>query len=554
MLKRLSVQNYILIDQLDITLGKGLTIITGETGAGKSIILGALGLMLGQRADANLLLNKEKKCIVEGTFDVSAYGLEDFFHAHELDFDRETTIRREINPEGKSRAFVNDTPVGLQVLKELAALLVDIHSQHETLLLSNSRFQLNVVDAYAENKKIRELYKSTFSSYKTLQKELTALIDAEQKSKGDLDYLQFQFNELAALNLQSGEQLQLEQEQEKLEHAEEILGQLAKATTGLQGGEENIVAELIAVQNIVQSLRKYDDQFESLSTRIQAAIVELKDVYDELDKAAGDLQVDPARLEWINDRLSTLYQLQKKHRLSTVDELLVLQNDLEQKMLKIGSLEEEIEKKQAALKEGLTALKKVADELSASRKKAIPGIEKEINKQLVELAMPHAVLRIAQQPVDDKDTFLADGQERIQFLFSANKGMDFKELAKVASGGEMSRLMLSIKSLLARLSEMPTIIFDEIDTGISGETAARVGGILKSMAKEHQVLAITHLPQMASKGDAHFLVYKETKKSSTRSFLRELNEEERVNEIARMLSGEELTAAALENARDLLGQ
>ncbi len=554
MLKRLSVQNYILIDQLDITLGKGLTIITGETGAGKSIILGALGLMLGQRADANLLLNKEKKCIVEGTFDVSAYGLEDFFHAHELDFDRETTIRREINPEGKSRAFVNDTPVGLQVLKELAALLVDIHSQHETLLLSNSRFQLNVVDAYAENKKIRELYKSSFSSYKTLQKELTALIDAEQKSKGDLDYLQFQFNELAALNLQSGEQLQLEQEQEKLEHAEEILGQLAKATTGLQGGEENIVSELIAVQNIVQSLRKYDDQFESLSTRIQAAIVELKDVYDELDKAAGDLQVDPARLEWINDRLSALYQLQKKHRLSTVDELLVLQNDLEQKMLKIGSLEEEIVKKQAALKEGLTALKKVADELSASRKKAIPGIEKEINKQLVELAMPHAVLRIAQQPVDDKDTFLADGQERIQFLFSANKGMDFKELAKVASGGEMSRLMLSIKSLLARLSEMPTIIFDEIDTGISGETAARVGGILKSMAKEHQVLAITHLPQMASKGDAHFLVYKETKKSSTRSFLRELNEEERVNEIARMLSGEELTAAALENARDLLGQ
>lgn len=554
MLKRLSVQNYILIDQLDITLGKGLTIITGETGAGKSIILGALGLMLGQRADANLLLNKEKKCIVEGTFDVSAYGLEDFFHAHELDFDRETTIRREINPEGKSRAFVNDTPVGLQVLKELAALLVDIHSQHETLLLSNSRFQLNVVDAYAENKKIRELYKSSFSSYKTLQKELTALIDAEQKSKGDLDYLQFQFNELAALNLQSGEQLQLEQEQEKLEHAEEILGQLAKATTGLQGGEENIVSELIAVQNIVQSLRKYDDQFESLSTRIQAAIVELKDVYDELDKAAGDLQVDPARLEWINDRLSALYQLQKKHRLSTVDELLVLQNDLEQKMLRIGSLEEEIEKKQAALKEGLTALKKVADELSASRKKAIPGIEKEINKQLVELAMPHAVLRIAQQPVDDKDTFLADGQERIQFLFSANKGMDFKELAKVASGGEMSRLMLSIKSLLARLSEMPTIIFDEIDTGISGETAARVGGILKSMAKEHQVLAITHLPQMASKGDAHFLVYKETKKSSTRSFLRELNEEERVNEIARMLSGEELTAAALENARDLLGQ
>jgi DNA repair protein RecN (Recombination protein N) len=554
MLKRLSVQNYILIDQLDITLGKGLTIITGETGAGKSIILGALGLMLGQRADANLLLNKEKKCIVEGTFDVSAYGLEDFFHSHELDFDKETTIRREINPEGKSRAFVNDTPVGLQVLKELAALLVDIHSQHETLLLSNSRFQLNVVDAYAANKKIRDTYKAAFSSYKSLQKELAELIEAEQKSKGDLDYLQFQFNELAALNLQSGEQIQLEQEQEKLEHAEEILSQLAKATTGLQGGEENIVAELIAVQHIVQSLKKYDAQFESLSNRIQAAIVELKDVYDELDSAAGDLQVDPARLEWINDRLSALYQLQKKHRLSTVDELLVLQKDLEQKMLKIGSLEEEIEKKQAALKEGLVALKKVADELSASRKKAIPGIEKEINKQLNELAMPHAVLRIAQQPVDDKDTFLADGQERIQFLFSANKGMDFKELAKVASGGEMSRLMLSIKSLLARLSEMPTIIFDEIDTGISGETAARVGSILKSMAKEHQVLAITHLPQMASKGDAHFLVYKETKKSSTRSFLRELNEDERVNEIARMLSGEELTAAALENARDLLGQ
>lgn len=553
MLKRLQVKNYILIDELDISLREGLSVITGETGAGKSIILGALGLMLGQRADAGLLLNKEKKCIIEGTFDISAYDLDSFFREHELDFEREAIIRREINSDGKSRAFVNDTPVTVSTLRDLASRLVDIHSQHETLLLSNSRFQLNVLDAYAGNSVQLQTYRTLFKAHKSLQQELDTLTEAESKSRSDLDYFRFQYNELAALQLKEGEQDAMEQEQERLEHAEEILSQLDKATAAIQGADDNMVSELQRVQQLLASLAKYGDVYAAQASRLQAVIIELKDVYGELGSAADQLQVDPGRLEHLNERLSAVYTLQKKHRVASIAELLRLQEELDHKIHHIGSLEHLIAEKQKHLQACRQELQKAGELLTVTRRDAIPGIEKAITRQLASLAMPHAVLRIALLE-EKEDQWTADGLEKVQFLFSANKGMDFKELSKVASGGELSRLMLCVKALMAGLTAMPTIVFDEIDTGISGETAARVGAIMKEMARQHQVIAITHLPQMASKGNTHFLVYKETRKGTTRSFLRMLSDEERVQEIARMLSGEELTAAAMENARELLAQ
>ena len=553
MLKQLSVKNYILIDELDIRLEKGLGIITGETGAGKSILLGALGLMLGQRADVGELLDKKKKCIIEGVFDVQAYQMKTFFEEKELDYANECTIRREINPEGKSRAFVNDTPVNLTTLKELSSRLVDIHSQHESLLLGNRSFQLNVLDAYAGNQDLLKAYKSNFTTWKQSEKAYLALLDEEAKSKSDFDYLNFQYNEISALKLKDGEQVSLESEQQKLEHGEEIVEQLNRSVMLIRDGDENVVAQLSLVHQLLQGIKKFDDQFETQSDRIQSVLIELKDIHAELEDAIGKLQLDPKRLEEVNERLSFIYNLQKKHRLQSIEELLQFEEELSQKLQRISSFEDEILRLKKEVDEKKSQLLKSGNALTASRKKAIPALEKEVTQQLSELAMPHAMLRIALIE-ENENTFTADGMEKIQFLFSANKGGDFKELAKVASGGEMSRLMLCIKSIMARLTAMPTVIFDEIDTGISGETAARVGAILKQMAKDHQVLAITHLPQIASKGNTHFLVYKEVKKSSTRSQLRILNDGERLNEIARMLSGEVLTDAALDNARVLLSQ
>ena len=553
MLKQLSVKNYILIDELDIRLEKGLGIITGETGAGKSILLGALGLMLGQRADVGELLDKKKKCIIEGVFDVQDYQMKTFFDEKELDYANECTIRREINPEGKSRAFVNDTPVNLTTLKELSSRLVDIHSQHESLLLGNRSFQLNVLDAYAGNQDLLKAYKSNFTTWKQSEKAYLALLDEEAKSKSDFDYLNFQYNEISALKLKDGEQVSLESEQQKLEHGEEIVEQLNRSVMLIRDGDENAVAQLSLVHQLLQGIKKFDDQFETQSDRIQSVLIELKDIHAELEDAIGKLQLDPKRLEEVNERLSFIYNLQKKHRLQSIEELLQFEEELSQKLQRISSFEDEILRLKKEVDEKKSQLLKSGNALTASRKKAIPALEKEVTQQLSELAMPHAMLRIALIE-ENENTFTADGMEKIQFLFSANKGGDFKKLAKVASGGEMSRLMLCIKSIMARLTAMPTVIFDEIDTGISGETAARVGAILKQMAKDHQVLAITHLPQIASKGNNHFLVYKEVKKSSTRSQLRILNDVERLNEIARMLSGEVLTDAALDNARVLLSQ
>ena len=551
MLNQLSVKNYVLIDELEISLGKGLTIISGETGAGKSILLGALGLILGQRADSGSLLKKDLKCIIEGTFQLKEYRLQSFFLDNELDYTDETIIRREINPEGKSRAFINDTPVNLNVLKELSSRLVDIHSQHETLLLNSNQFQLSVVDAFADNSKILEQYKSTLKEFQFETAELSKLQEAESKGKVDYDYFLFQFTELEEGNLQADEQERLELEQKKLTHAEEIRSQLVRTITVLNGSEENVINTLSISQQQLSNLNRFGEFYQEQSQRIKSVIVELKDITDELEKAEQDISLDPNRLEEIENRLSFLYKLQQKHRVSSITELIALKDEFNNKLAEIGSFDILISEKKQRIEKLLNTLNSFGKKLTQSRKAAIPDIEKEIIKSLSELSMSNSILRIALHPVKE-GVFLADGMEQTQFLFSANKGVDFRELNKVASGGELSRLMLCIKALLAKISAMPTVIFDEIDSGISGETAAKVGSILKQMANNHQVIAISHLPQLASKGDHHYLVFKDVKKGTTRTHLSLLSGEDRINEIARMLSGEQLTPAAIGNARELL--
>jgi len=552
MLKRLYVKNYVLIDELDITFEKGMSIITGETGAGKSILLGALGLILGQRADAAALQNKSKKCIIEGTFNISEYKLQSFFNENELDYEEETCIRREISAEGKSRAFINDTPVTLAVLKELSSQLVDIHSQHETLLLNSNKFQLTVVDEFASNHERLAKYSDTLSAYNELKKSIELMKEEEAKSKADFDYFNFQLNELSEANLSDPNELtSLEQEQERLENAEEIKLRLSQGFTALSGSDDNMLVQLKVIQQQISGLAKFDKSYEEIANRIKSSLVELKDISDELERAEEAINSDNKRLEIIQDRLSLLYKLQQKHRVEDLQSLITLQAELADKVFAIGTLEDRITAKITELDNLHIKLGKEASALTEARKKAIPQIEKEITANLGELAMQGALLRIALIP-NEENHFSVDGAEKVHFLFSANKGGDFKEISKVASGGELSRLMLCIKALMAKLTSMPTVIFDEIDTGISGETAAKVGSIIKQMAAEHQVIAITHLPQMAGKGHHHYFVYKTETKGKTHTHLRILTTEERITEIARMLSGETLTEAALGNAKALL--
>ncbi len=552
MLKRLYVKNYVLIDELDISFEKGMSIITGETGAGKSILLGALGLILGQRADAAALQNKSKKCIIEGTFNISEYKLQSFFNENELDYEEETCIRREISAEGKSRAFINDTPVTLAVLKELSSQLVDIHSQHETLLLNSNKFQLTVVDEFAGNQERLAKYSDTLSAYNELKKSIELMKEEEAKSKADFDYFNFQLNELSEANLSDPNELtSLEQEQERLENAEEIKLRLSQGFTALSGSDDNMLVQLKVIQQQISGLAKFDKSYEEIANRIKSSLVELKDISDELERAEEAINSDNKRLEIIQDRLSLLYKLQQKHRVEDLQSLITLQAELADKVFAIGTLEDRITAKITELDNLHIKLGKEASALTEARKKAIPQIEKEITANLGELAMQGALLRIALIP-NEENHFSVDGAEKVHFLLSANKGGDFKEISKVASGGELSRLMLCIKALMAKLTSMPTVIFDEIDTGISGETAAKVGSIIKQMAAEHQVIAITHLPQMAGKGHHHYFVYKTETKGKTHTHLRILTTEERITEIARMLSGETLTEAALGNAKALL--
>lgn len=551
MLKKLCVRNFVLIDELEINFSDGLTIITGETGAGKSILLGALNLILGQRADHQSLLTAASKCVVEAVFDIKNYGLESFFEANNLDYEKETTVRREITPEGKSRAFINDTPVTLTVLKSLTSALVDIHSQHETLLINQSGFQLKIVDAFAGNAKLLQQYTAQYKEYRSVKEDLTEALEKEQQVKSESDYLNFQLNELTEASLNEGEQEKLEEEQERLTHAEEIAGQINHLIQLLAEGEDNLISGLSTGKQLLHSLTRFGSPYKELEERIAQLYLEIKDIAGELNSAASNTQADPRRLEQLQERLAVIYRMQQKHRVDSVNALIALMENLQQKLEGIHSLEEQISslQKEELLLE--TSLRKLSGELAEKRREAAPKIEKEILRLLSELALPHARLKVSFITAEENE-FYPDGKDKVNFLFAANKGSEYREIQKSASGGELSRIMLCIKALQAGVSQMPTLIFDEIDTGISGETAAKTGAILKSMSAHHQLLSITHLPQIAARGNAHIFVFKETGKSHTRTRLRQLTEEERVREVARLLSGEQLTPAALDNARDLL--
>lgn len=551
MLQRLVIKNYALIEELDISFAGGMTIITGETGAGKSILLGALSMLIGSRTDSTSLLKKDKKCIIEGSFEIEQYQMSDFFKSHDLDYEIITTVRREISPEGKSRAFINDTPVNLNILKELGTRLIEIHSQHETLTLNESGFQMMVVDSFAKHEPLLKEYKTLYTRFTLALSQLAKLKEQEQKAKADSDYFQFLYNEIEECALVPGEQTELERELEILTNSEEIKASLFKAVNALNGDENNLIVALSSVASSIQGITRVLPGAVELNNRIKSVQIELKDITSEIESLESEINFDPKRVEKINNRLDIIYRLEQKHRVKTLEELFILHDDLKNKLEGINSLEDQILKLESEISTSRKSLVSLAEKIRKNRNGAIPEIEKTIKALLSELGMKHAVLKIELTALPE-DQFKNNGSDSIRFLFSANKGVEYRELGKVASGGELSRLMLCIKSMIAKSTGLPTIIFDEIDTGISGEIAHKVGNILKEMSGERQVIAITHLPQMASKGEDHLFVFKETGSKSTTTRIRKLSQNERIEEIAKMLSGEQPSKAAIANARELL--
>jgi len=560
MLQKLTINNYALIDNLEIGFDSNLNILTGETGAGKSIILGALSLILGQRAESKYFFNQQKKCVIEGTFKISGFHLADFFEDNDLDYETETVLRREISADGKSRAFVNDTPVNLTALKQLGEKLIDIHSQHATLEINDPEFQLLVVDSVARHSDLLFDYQTKFKAYKKSLSKLNQLIAENDKAKADLDYFQFQFDELEKGVLVTDEQELLEQELNTLNNAEEIKRALLNANYLLQDGEAAALLQLKEAGQALGSIEKYNPALAELHQRISITIIELKDVAAEIDAIEQHTFVDEARAEEVNNRLSMIYNLQKKHRVSTIAELLQIQEELSEKIQQALFGDEAIEKLQKQIAADKANLEKLAAELSANRQKAIPDIEKQVLATLAEMGMSNSSLKIEQTPPpppkggadSPKAMLTASGTDNIRFLFSANKGHALAEMSKVASGGELSRLMLSIKSIVAQYTALPTIIFDEIDTGVSGEVANKVGQIMERLAQNLQVITITHLPQIASKGQSHYFVYKDDSEAATFTRIKQLSNDERVLEIAKMLSGDKPGESALQNARELL--
>ncbi|MDB5023915.1 MAG: recN [Mucilaginibacter sp.] len=556
MLQKLVINNYALIDNLEISFGDGLNILTGETGAGKSIILGALSLILGQRAESRYFFNQQKKCVIEGVFKISDFHLKTYFEDNELDYEAETILRREISADGKSRAFINDTPVNLTTIKQLGEKLIDIHSQHATLEINDPEFQLLVVDSAAGHGGLLTDYKSKFRAYKKARAKLQQLIGESDKAKSDLDYYQFQFDELDKASLAKDEQEKLELELYTLNNAEEIKRNLLGACLLMQEGETSALIQLRETAHHLSTLEKFNPLIEGLHQRLKSTIIELKDIASEIENLEQHTHTNEARAIEINERLSVIYNLQKKHRLNTNAELLQLQDDLSEKIQQALFGDEEIEKLQKQIAAEKQELEKLAAQLSANRAKAIPDIQAQVMQSLTEVGMDSSTLKIEQAALAAKgeDSNLgADGFDQVRFLFSANKGHTLAEMSKVASGGELSRLMLSIKSLIARYTALPTIIFDEIDTGVSGEVANKVGQIMERLSENLQVITITHLPQIASKGQSHYFVYKDNGTSTTYTRIRQLSEQERVLEIAKMLSGDKPGESALQNARELLG-
>ena len=552
MLQRLSISNYALIDNLEISFDKGLNILTGETGAGKYIILGALWLILGQRAESRYFFNQQKKCVIEGLFHIGYFHIKAFFEENDLDYEAETVLRREISADGKSRAFVNDTPVTLNILRDLGEMLIDIHSQHATREINDPKFQLLIVDGVAKHDDLLTQYHDAFKNHKKAVAKLQQLIEESDKAKADLDYHQFQFDELDNAHLSADEQELLEQELYALNNAEEIKRSLFAAYHLMNEGELAALIQLREAGHHLSTLEKFNPLIGELNHRLNSAVIELKDIAAEIDNIEQRTLIDEARTLEINDRLSLIYNLQKKHRVSTIAELLEIQQTLSDKIAQVLFGDEEIEALQQQIKNEQILLQKLTQQLSANRNKAIPGIQTQVQQSLAEMGMEHASLKIENAVAQPAD-FDQNGIDHIRFLFSANKGHALAEMSKVASGGELSRLMLAIKSLIASHTALPTIIFDEIDTGVSGEVANKVGQVMEKLSANLQVITITHLPQIAGKGKSHYFVYKDNETSTTYTRIKQLNPDERILEIAKMLSGDNPGQSAIQNARELLG-
>jgi DNA repair protein RecN (Recombination protein N) len=549
MLKRLYISNFALINEMDVSFPGNLTVITGETGAGKSIFLEALGLALGKRADLSVLRDKSKKCIVEAEFDLKDLDLSVFFEDNDLDTENHAILRREISADGKSRSFFNDTPVNVSALKTLSEKLIDVHSQHQTLLLNQTNFQLELLDAFAQSVDQFKEYKNCFSKITKYNSSLNSLQAQEAQARKELDYYQFLFEELEQSEIKPGTLKELEEESLGLENAEYIKSGLAGVSQAINGGDVNILSALSQVKNTIQSISKFNKKYSDYFERVNSAFIDLKELASEMEDEESTVHFDDKKLEEVNTRLDRLNRLLKKHNVNDENELIRIKTDIEEKLQKFNSLESEILKTTKELNETKKIASKLAEELSAIRQKACKGIEERVHELLSSLSMENARFFIK---IKQTNELSATGFDQVKFLFTANKGGELNELQKVASGGELSRLMLSLKALLASKKQLPTIIFDEIDTGVSGDVADKIGNILLKMGRGMQVITITHLPQMASKGGHHLFVYKKDNEDKTVSFIKQLNEEERVMEIAKMLSTGNPSNSAMVNARELL--
>ncbi len=549
MLQHLSIQNYAIIDALEIDFSRGMNIITGETGAGKSIIIGALNLILGERAEISSLVNKEKKCAIEGHF--LAEGNEvvkHFLVENDLDDQSQLVVRREIAPNGKSRAFINDTPVNLSQLQNLSELLVDLHQQFDTRSIGDNNFQVNVVDALAETYEILTDYKKTFRLWKQTEKELALLQQQQLQFEKESDYNRFQYDELAALNLKEDELETIDAELKMLSNAEGIKNTLNRVYGELAEGEQPITQQLKSLSNLLNSYTDFHKDLPDINSRLQSAQIELTDIADELERLNDHINYDAEKIEELNERMSAGYKLQKKHGVQSTNELLAIQKQLEEKLDAVLNIAEHIVSLETQVSDHQKKTVSLGEKISQARKKQVPAFEKSVNQSLTQVGMPNARLQVSVQT----QAPAANGIDAIEFLFDANKSGQFKPVSKVASGGELSRLMLCVKSLVAQKMDLPTLIFDEIDSGISGEAAKQVGIIMKMLAGNRQVICITHQPQIAGKADAHFFVYKELAGEKVKTNIRELSTDERITAIAQMLSGEKPTAAALENAREMV--
>lgn len=549
MLASLSIKNYALIDELKVRFANGYSIITGETGAGKSILLGGLSLVLGKRADLTLLKNKEEKCVIEAEFAIAAYNLISFFKEEDLDYEEQTFIRREILPSGKSRAFVNDTPVTLDVLNRLGTRLIDVHSQHQTMELTEEQFQYHIIDAVAGNFSIIKEYKQVLASYSAEKRALNKLVKQQEEASKEYEYNSFLLKELQALQLETVHKEELESTYEQLSNVEEIKEKLSHALQLINAEEIGVQNSITELKNILGKMLGYGSVYQSLHDRVQSVLIEIDDVNTEILGLEENLETDPAELQRMQETLQKIYALEKKHMVEGVADLLKVQQELENKVGITENAGEAIAEKEKAIAKIALQLHTLGDKIHKQRAKILPELKKKLENIIAELGMPNARFQIE---VNTGEIFLPNGKDVLTFELSANKGTDFGPLKKVASGGELSRIMLAIKSILSNYMKLPTIMFDEIDTGVSGEIAIKMADIMKEMSRYMQVFCITHLPQVAAKGDQHYKVYKESTLLGTSSNLKQLNLQERTTEIAQMLGGENVSESALSHARELL--